>query len=384
MSFNDRFNRYVTSNLPSKIEPDNTGGIFIMSEKDIDTIIHLDRDYKVVKELKIEGLRECANFEENPIDPKYQRVYSISYINNLLLISLTDNTTVVTDEEGKILNVLKTHKLSKNRVGGINYSIRCIFKKLSQGKILVLANSKFHGSFLAKSINNKVNFISDEMFETFYLNDTYRSPEQTMLPLLKMKNKKIGKSIGEIIQIKANNHLIDKNPDKEHIHYVSNMRIWDSVEIEGTFLLLFLYSNMVNKSNQPNKNMPYFFIKIDLNSGELIKIISPEDRAIFKQNLLPRFMVNDNRILFKTMNAIYEITSDLNLGVIYQIPNKSMFKRLFPISYDSKQIHFANPEKGELFSYSNKNRIEFEVENLLKSYRKQKKEYKNSMESSRE
>lgn len=380
MSYIEGFNKYTISSLPNKIASDNLGGIFIDSDKDIETIIHLDENYSLIKELKIEGLRECANFDGNSINPKYQRIYSISYVDNLLLISLTDNTTVVVNNDGYILNVLKTHKLSSDRIGGQNYSIRCLFKKLTDGKILILANSKFHGSFLAKSINAQNDFTKEEMIESVYLNDTYRFPEEYMLPLLNMKNRNCSKTIGEYIQDKANSYLMDKNPNKKHIHYVDNMRIWDTIELEDKCLLLFLYTNMASKSNQPNKNMPYFFIKIDLETGELVKIISPEDRDIFKQNLLPRFIVNDKRILFKTMNAIYEISNDLKILEVYHIPAKSMFKKLFPVSFDVEQIHFINPDKGELFSYNNKTRIESEVENLLKSYRKQKKEFKNSME----
>lgn len=376
MSYIEGFNKYTIAGLPNKIASDNLGGIFIDSDKNIETIVYLDRNYSLIKELNIKGLRECANFDENPISPKYQRIYSISYVDNLLLVSLTDNTTVVVNKNGNILNVLKTHKLSKDRIGGVNYSIRCIFKKLSDGKILILANSKFHGSFLANSPNAQNDFIKEEMIESVYLNDTYRFPKEDMLPLLNMKNRNCSKTIGEYIQDKANSFLMDKNPNKKHIHYVDNMRIWDSIELKGKYLLLFLYTNMANKSNQPNKNMPYFFVKIDLKTGELVKIISPEDRGIFSQNLLPRFIVNDERILFKTMNAVYEISNDLKMLEVYHIPAKSMFKKLFPVSFDVEQVHFINPEKGELFSYNNKTRIESEVDNLLKSYRKQKKEFK--------
>ncbi|MFK7774260.1 MAG: hypothetical protein AB8F94_19080 [Saprospiraceae bacterium] len=380
MSYFNGINKYTLAGFSNKIESDNLGGIFITTDKDVETILHLNEHYHIIKEIKISGLTNCANFEENRIDPKYQRIYSISYIDNLLLVSLTDNTTVVVDYNGNILSVLKTHVLAKDKVGGTNYSLRCIFKKQADGNILILANSKSHGSQLAKSSINIKDLPKNEMIDSVFITDTYTSPELYMLPLAKMKMLKKNPSLGEEIQAKAHNYLMDKNPEKEYFHFVDDMRIWDMVEMGNEHVLLFLYTNLANKSNQPNINMPYFLCKLNISNGEIVKMISPSDRTIFKLNLFPRFIINDGRIIFKTMTALYEISEELSFQEIYLIPEKSMFKKLFPVAFDRDQIHFVNPDQGELFSYSNKKRIELEVDNLLKTFRKDKKDFKNNME----
>ena len=380
MSYIIGLNKYTLAGFSNKIEPDNSGGIFITSDKDIETILHLDEHYSTIKEIKIAGLTNCADFEENNIDPKYQRIYSISHIDNFLLVSLTDNTTVVVDYDGNIINVLKTHLLSKDKIGGINLSLRCIFKKQANGDVLILANSKSNGSQLATSINSISDLTKNEMIDSVYITDTYTLPESYMLPISKMKIQKSNPSLGEIIQSKTRQYLMDKNPEKEFIHFLDDMRIWDIVEFDTDHVLLFLYTNLSSKSNQPNKNMPYFLCKLNTINGEIVKMISPEDRAIFKLNLFPRFIINDGRIIFKTMAALYEISEELSFQEIYQIPEKSMFKKLFPVAFDSDQVHFLNPDKGELFSYSNKKRIETEVDNLLKIFKKEKKEFKNNIE----
>ncbi len=373
MAYLTGFNKYTIAALPSKMATDGQGGIYLASSKELETVLHLDKTYTVVRKLVLQGLLDCAKFPGNPVDPKYQRIHSISYVKDLLLVSLTDNTTVVVADDGTILNVLKTHQSSEARGADLNQSIRCSFKTLQNGKVLILAHSKFSGSILAQSTGTPPDFLSREMIDSTYWNDTY-SPYQTEISvLLNMKRRKTAPSIRALIEAHADDYRKNRKPNDEHVHYVTDWRIWDVVEMADGTLLLLVFTNMVHKSHQPNKNMPYFLVKLTANSGEVLGMISPSDRAIFKLNLLPRFIINEERILFKTMDALYEISTDLKAVAIYHIPDRSLFKKLFPVAYDAEQIHFIHPEKGELFSYPNEEKLESRVDELLKSYRKQKK-----------
>ena len=103
-------------------------------------------------------------------------------------------------------------------------------------------------------------------------------------------------------------------------------------------------------------------------------MISPSDRDIFSSNLFPKFIRNNERIIFKTLNSVFTISDELILSEIVTIKTRHLYKKFFPVLYDKESIHYIIPDKTELFSYSNSEKIEDVIEQLVKSYKSEKKE----------
>lgn len=376
MGFTNKYlNKYYYSITNQLLGVDNSGGLFLPHPTEKETILHLNQNYEVIKEIKIEDLYQSVKFENNFGFPKHQSIYNISVIDHYLFISLQDNTTCIVDENGEIVNILKVYISNRSeKYDNINYTLRCAFKKLNNGQIITIAHTKSHGSQIAISTDSNPDYLSQEYIKSKLLTNTFDFPLDYMCPLYNLENNET-QSIGEILFEKANQY--SNSPElqlAQFTKHLNNARIWDSIELDSNHLLLFLYTNLSSKSNSPDKNIPYYFCKLNKNTGEVVKMISPSDRDIFSSNLFPKFIRNNERIIFKTLNSVFTISDELILSEIVTIKTRHLYKKFFPVLYDKESIHYIIPDKTELFSYSNSEKIEDVIEQLVKSYKSEKKE----------
>jgi len=339
-------------------------------------LVVLNEHYQLIRKIKVDAFKKETVRPNGETRIRYGTARTLAVRDNKLVMMLDRNEVLVLDLNGALLHKMILHDAAHQPRHFLqNNGLRMELRRHIDGRELLLVPSAFRGTQLAIGTEVGSDFSRPDIFPTRYLTSTEHFTAEYQLPLQNSSPKNGANTLFQAVEKLREEYRNDPDPKKPFLDFTGPLRIWDVASLGADHVVAFVYTNMANKSNSPNKNMPYFLVKIDVNTGGIVKIISPDDRSIVVLNIIPRFFVNMGRVIFKTCTAVYEIGEDLNLKSLYDIPARALYGGLFPYAYDDKMVHYAHAKQKAYYGYRNDLPVEETITQMQKELRKDKKAF---------
>ena len=298
--------------------------------------------------------------------------YISSTPTNKLILGLSGDSNVqiyyMLDEKGEILNKYPKEGLLKY-VPNKNYLIN--FYPQANGQVILVYDGNWNGCIIGVTQNSITSFLEVEHFDSNYLNDTINFIEKFFIPAgLNLDDRNSSASLGTLFKKREEDYYKDPNRG-EFIKHLSYPRIQDVVELDKDRIMISLYTNAVNKSNQPDKNTPYYFMIMDKKTGAILKEIELPDRSIYKKIFKSKIVkYQADKLLFKTHDNVYVFDSNLEIiETIALTRSQAKFKRMGIIGRSEERIYFQDAVNGVILNFPFDGNLLEDINELIKDYK---------------
>ncbi|MCH2231907.1 MAG: hypothetical protein MK105_16345 [Crocinitomicaceae bacterium] len=150
-------------------------------------------------------------------------------------------------------------------------------------------------------------------------------------------------------------------------------RIFQVVDLNEEYFLISIFSDNLSKAATPDKNTPYYFLKIEKKTGNVARNIAPKDMSVYKgsahyriikdsENELLQFKTNDYLHLIKYSGVIQD-SINLKTEKLSKLRNLVLLNKVDNITY------FFNISSSEVIGIELGNTKD-EIINNYKSYSK--------------
>jgi len=369
------YNQKNTHYLYDATAIDSSGNLFVLFVNSPGEILKFNTQLEIIEKIDISESTKLNLFSNKPAQLCSGWIGAIYFSSKSeIILGTHDDQIIVLNMKGEFINSypMQTNQchlpIEKPRFARNFYT-------LSNGKVVLLTYK--NGSNII-SVSSDTNPKFTVPFKSIYLNDTFyfqHDERFDTLDFLEVNKTFNNQTIGYLLHAFRSNYIHKES--EPYIHHSTELSINQVLELQSKKLLLKVMTNPRNKSNTPNKNMPYYFFLVNSENGKILTYISPKDKSVYKDNFQGKIIkLDDNIILFKTFENLYLMNNDLNVIETISLMERSLsaVRNFSILGKHNNTIYLSNNWKGEIVSFQlNTNDLYSSFKNLCKEIKLAKK-----------